>query len=409
MIKETYKTKIKEMSLNVTDGKISAIREKNITKTGLRVYKDKKIGIAGTIGNYNEDILLNKAVESLRNCIPYESEPSQNYKEHIVNESNLPEGKEALGFFEKILKKLRDDNKEFIFNGKIKVYTNRDSIQNDKNLDLLHERKGVSINLQVRERFSPKISDLDLKFETSNFFQNEFIDYANKKLTAYKNKILLPNKKLPVVFLNNDFGLLLKFWDLNGEMFGSGASIFSKNIDEKMFSKDLTLYDSRNPMESNKAFFDMEGVVNKDYRYELIQNGVIKSPFTDKEISRRYDLPRTGGAACDYDGVPGIFDWPNFIIKPGCKSIKELLGGDLGILIDVAVGGDFTPSGIFGTPVQVAYLIDGENIIGWLPELKLSGDLFEFFGKGFRGVSRERVTPSCREHYMVMDMEVSLL
>lgn len=42
MIKEKYITNVKEISLNVSQSRIDSVRNKNITKTGLRVYEDRK-------------------------------------------------------------------------------------------------------------------------------------------------------------------------------------------------------------------------------------------------------------------------------------------------------------------------------------------------------------------------------
>lgn len=33
----------------------------------------------------------------------------------------------------------------------------------------------------------------------------------------------------------------------------------------------------------NSPFFDAEGVVNNEYRYALIEKGVINTPYTDKK------------------------------------------------------------------------------------------------------------------------------
>ena len=409
MIKEKYTNRIEEVSLKIVQGKINSVGKKDITKTGLRVYKDSKIGIAGAIGEFDEEMLEKKAIERLKLNISYESKVSENHKEYISIESNLPEGRALINKFESVINKLAKENDDFVFNGKINIAIDSHMLKNSENVDLTYKRRGVDINLDIKEKTSANIFDLGISFETNNFSESEFLQYSNNILRAYRNKIELPERKLPVVFLNNSFQILIKFWDLNGLKFGTGASIFSEYINQKKLSDNFTLYDSRNPEDSKKPFFDAEGVVNDDYRYKLIENGIIKAPFTDKETARIYNLPSTGSALCEYDGVPGVNRWPNIVVKPGKKTAKELLGGDMGIFIDVAAGGDFTADGKFGTPVQVAYLFDGDKFIGRLPELQLNGHLFDFFGNGFRGVSSDTISPSIKEHYMVMDMEVTRL
>ncbi|SCG81716.1 hypothetical protein DW1_0095 [Proteiniborus sp. DW1] len=56
----------------------------------------------------------------------------------------------------------------------------------------------------------------------------------------------------------------------------------------------------------------------------------------------------------------------------------------------IASGGDFTAEGVFGTPVQLAFLTDGERLIGRLPELTISGDVYTMFGDDFIGRSEDK-------------------
>nr|WP_276575897.1 metallopeptidase TldD-related protein [Oceanirhabdus seepicola] len=198
--------------------------------------------------------------------------------------------------------------------------------------------------------------------------------------------------------------------DLQGRKFASGASIFSELMNEKKFSSDFTLYQTSNPEDDiNSKFFDDEGVVNSNYRYHLIDNGVIKAPFTDKTVAKMYNLPLTGTGAGEYDGVPGLKGWPNLIAKSGAKTAKELLNGEMAVFVFIASGGDFTPDGGFGTPVQVAFLFDGEKFVGRLPELQISSHVFNMFGEDFRGVSCDKVMSSMNMKYMIMDMDVKKL
>jgi len=87
--------------------------------------------------------------------------------------------------------------------------------------------------------------------------------------------------------------------------------------------------------------------------------------------------------------------------------MKELLDGRNGILVWIASGGDFTPEGRFATPVQLAYLFDGENLLGRLPELSVASNLYDMFGKDFIGVSSDSLTSLSRMDLIAMEMAVS--
>jgi len=79
----------------------------------------------------------------------------------------------------------------------------------------------------------------------------------------------------------------------------------------------------------------------------------------------------------------------------------------MGILVWIASGGDFTSEGAFATPVQLAYLFDGNNRVGRLPELSVSSHLYDMFGKDFCGVSTDSLTSLAKANLAVMNMNVT--
>lgn len=411
MIKEKYIKRIEETSLNILQGKIESVRVKDIERTGYRVYEDNKIGVAGAVGDYNEEELENSAIEGLNLNIPYESKVTEEYKEHMVVESNLQEGEELIKTFDRIVNKLAQENEDFIISGKINMEKSTTILKNNKNLDLMHNRKDIGIGLGLKEKTSVNIFDLGVQYVSNNFCEDEFYRLFNNIVGAYRTKINLPKEgKMPVVFMNKNDDVLMKFMqELNGMKVGTGASLLREFMNQKKFHEDFTLYDSRNQDESESSFFDGEGHINEWYRYALIENGVIKAGYTDKETARMYNIPYTGSAMGEYDSVQGVMGMPNLVAKPGEKTAKELLNGELAVYVLIASGGDFTPDGKFGTPVQVAYLFDGEKFLGRLPELKISGHIYDIFGNDFRGVSKDKVSESMNIHYMIADLDVSKL
>lgn len=130
------------------------------------------------------------------------------------------------------------------------------------------------------------------------------------------------------------------------------------------------------------------------------------TPYTDKKTAKKYNLDLTGAATSEYDGVPTL-GIPELKIKESEKTAKELLGGEMGIFVLMASGGDFTPEGNFGTPVQLAFLFDGEKFVGRLPELNVSSNVFDMFGNSFRGVSKNTISPVLNSRFLIMDMKVS--
>ncbi|WP_040214889.1 metallopeptidase TldD-related protein [Clostridium polynesiense] len=268
----------------------------------------------------------------------------------------------------------------------------------------------LSIDLLFNDKSIAGLEGFFWEVQSRDYSRENLLKEFDMLCRAYRNKLTLPKEgKMPVVFIDMDSMPLMKFHtDLNGLWVGSGTSIFSKDIGSKRFSDYFTLYATRNPQDGIHTFFDGEGVINENYRYTLIEDGVIKAPYTDKRTASRFNLPLTGSAGCTYDSAPRL-DVPSLKIKESGKTVKELLGGEKGILVVTASGGDFTPEGNFATPVQVPILFDGENMLGMLPNLQISGSVYDMFGGGFRGVSTDYINPTQKFKAMVMEMNVTRL
>lgn len=408
MVKEKYVTRIKETSINVSQTRIDSIRHKDIEKTGLRVYENGCIGYAGAIGNYDERELENRAKDSLRNNISYQYELEENRKKHEDFSTEIISEDELVSEIEELLASIRNEQSDFYFSNKVYLTESEVNIKNDKGLDLYYRDKLFTLALLFKEKSSVNIMDGFVAFQGRKYDHKLTLNMINEVCNAYKHKVELPKKEiLPVVFATDETLPIKKLLeDLDGNNLGSKSSLLSDKKDKKVFSENFTLYQNNNPIDTFAPFFDAEGVINENYRYNLIQDGVVLSPYTDKRTAKKYNLPLTGAAVSEYDGIPTLGE-PTLTIAESEKTAKELLGGELGIFVLMASGGDFTPEGNFGTPVQLAFLFDGENLIGRLPELNVSSNVFDMFGKSFRGVSKDTVNPLSNSKYLIIDMKVS--
>lgn len=408
MIKEKYTERIKEISLNISQSRVDSIRQKDISKTGLRVYEDGYIGCAGAIGDYDEKELEEKAISSLEYKIPYNSMPGENMvrKEDFYTEI-IPEDK-IVAEMDELLSILREEQPDFIFFNKINLTERELSIVNNKGLDLSYRDKYMDFSLAFKEKTSVNIFDGGVGFRGRKYDRIEVVNAVNDICNAYKNKVELPKEGiLPVVFSADDPSHLGKFLaELDGNKLGSNSSLFSGKLGQKLFSENFTLYQTNNPELQPVSFFDAEGTVNENYSYTLIEEGILRAPYTDKRAATKYNLPLTGAATGEYDEAP-LLGRPMLMIKESEKTAKELLNGEMGIFVFIATGGDFSPEGNFGTPVQLAFLFDGERFVGRLPELNISSNVFDMFGDSFIGVSNNDFMPMTNSKVLVMKMKVS--
>lgn len=65
-------------------------------------------------------------------------------------------------------------------------------------------------------------------------------------------------------------------------------------------------------------------------------------------------------------------------------SIAQIVSGKA-VYVMSASGGDYTPSGHYAAPVQMAYLVENGKVVGRLPELNISGDFFTILGENYLG------------------------
>ncbi len=409
MHREKYTISTRQISLNVVQTEIESIRRKNISKTGLRVYKEGLIGCAGAIGSYREEALLKRALKSLQGNVRYGFELSKNQQRSKDLRRKFIDKKNILEEFSEFLERVKKAQPNFIFANKINLTEEEYQVQNDAGLDLTHADRVLEVGLLFKEKSSVNVMDGFAGFWGRDYDRELGVEEINKICNAYQNPVDLPKKKkLPVIFRSGDMVPFLKFLkDLEGNSYGSKSSLFSNKREQKIFSEDFTLYQSRNSSDTLLTpFFDVEGTTNNHDRYTLINDGVLMAPFTDKRAAEKYQLPVTGAAAAEYDGIP-VIGRPHLTIKGSTKTAKELLGGEPGVLVMIASGGDFTPQGNFGSPVQLAFLFDGEKIIGKLPELKISSNVMDMYGKDFIGVSKDSMGPLMHDKYLMMHMEVS--
>ena len=227
---------------------------------------------------------------------------------------------------------------------------------------------------------------MDMAFEgiSRNYDEKKIIEDISKMIDNYKIKKDIEVGTYPIII---DFQYFSNYILSNtmATLVMSKASLFSNKIGQKVFSDNVTIIDDRNPQTAIcSPFFDMEGVVNENYQFKLIDRGVFTTPTVSKKEAITYNLPLTGSAYSTYDSVPRCTP-DNLVVLKSDKTLKELLNGEKGIYVVFASGGDFTQSGDYASPVQLAYLVEDGKITGRLDNLTITGNIFDMFGKNFIG------------------------
>ncbi|HAA85807.1 MAG TPA: peptidase U62 [Kosmotogaceae bacterium] len=407
MDKETYSIEVNQTCLNVVQTRIDSIRSKKIRRTGLRMVNEGKIGVAGTLGEANEERLESRARDSLELGIPYPYELTTGIQEQRSLASDIRSAEQLISEAEALLGELRQRQSVFSFGNKIILTERSVTLNNTRDTLLVDTTSFIEILLVIKHKKSANIMDAFTGYNGVRYDKEEFLRLTDSICNAYLNEIRdFEDGRYPVVFLP-DSSHVMKFYDsLHGMLYGSGGSLLSGKIGEKLFADSFTLYSTRNNEDGVfRTFFDTEGTVNKDFRFPLIENGVLRSPYTNKKASSMFGIPLTGEAGGDYDSVPNI-DMPSFRISQSEKTIGELLGGRKAVFAFIADGGDFTSDGSFASPVQFPILFDGEHFVGRLPELSISSQFFRMFGEDFIGVGKDSLTTLAPMNLTAINMDV---
>lgn len=382
MKEEKITIREKDTTIQVVNTSVNAVRKRDITKKGCRVFEDGKIGVSGTIGD--DETLLNDAIENLKTNIPYTYALEKNSKESVKIKTNEMTSEELLNESEVVLAYLRENYSDFDFSNNIQLIEKEVCFKNSENLELVYQDSYIELGLIMREKESANIFDGFLSYAGRNFKAVDFLNKNKEYIDAYKNKVDLPEEGRIPVILGFDEQIASKLnRELNGERYGNKTSLFSGKIGKQLFSEKVTITQCFNPETKYRPFFDSEGYVNEGYEYTLIENGVLKSCFTNKKIAKEYKMNHTGSAVSEFDGVPKLIH-TTLDIKVDSDNLKEAING-YAVFVVMASGGDFTDDGAYASPVQIAFLYDGEKIIGKLPEIQIRSHLYKMLGEDYIG------------------------
>lgn len=390
MIKETFQFTQDEISIHLSKTKIASIRTRDIIRGAVRIYEQDKIGIAGCFGVFDESALTKKAIENLKLEIPYPCLPAAEKKENRESLEITLDAFEFVQEVEELLESIRKEFPDFTFNDNIRYVYETYHLKNDLALDLYQGDRFINLDISFKHKNSQNPSDGKLTYSSKNFDKKEILFALHQICEGLSQEPAPVNGRVPVIFFSKNPEYLEKLNEiLYGIAYGAETSLISGKIGKKIFSNDFTLFQTRNVEDQfYRPFFDHEGTTNPADRYTLVENGILKTPYTDKKTAKQFSLPLTGAASGEFDGLP-ILEYADFSFGNSGKSFKELLKGQKAVLILMPTGGDYTVDGNFSLHLQTGLLFDGERYTNPVYNITLSSSLNQMFGKDWVGVARE--------------------
>ena len=331
-LKETQHT----FTLNVTAGQIDSYRELEKTTGTVRVYENGCIGVAGCLGEPDEEALTAQAKEALSFGIPYPCNLEGAAEIVKLRDGEILPASELIPAMKDFLERLGAQCPKMAFSNKIRLVYGKTEYRNSLGRHLLSSGGYLSIELIAQNRGSGNLFDMVFSWQGERFDPEMILAQFKRQYDAFYTPADIQPGRWPVVAMPQDlFGTSLQHFI--GDLYAAGASLLSGKLGEKVFSEKLTFCDDMHPDTSfETCFFDAEGCVAKDFRPVLVENGVLKSLLTTKKTASQYGLPNPGTANAPYDGVPSIGFHGCFLAKTA-ETLKELVPGKA-VLLMIASG-----------------------------------------------------------------------
>lgn len=392
MIREKLTVKSRTTTVATAASEVKSVRFVSTEKRGYRVYENGRIGIFGTTGAYDEAAAWKKAEENLKNEIPYPAAASRDKEEHIDVSPDLLGDKAFVDKVKELLARLRETCPAFLFSNNILKTEREISFVNDVGLKLSYKAGLYQLDLVMKEKASANIMDMGYSYTGKPFDVEKMASDIEELVRAYYVPADIEEGEQYVLASLYDLGLDKLYEGIRADSYANGTGLFAGMLGRQIFNEGITLYEDRTPDSGFfSCFFDDEGVVNEDYKNIVFENGVFKNVLACKLDAQKYGLPVSGSASAAYDGVPQT-GLSGLRLAGSGKTIKELTQGGKAVYIVMASGGDTTPDGNFATPVHISFLCENGKLVGRLPALNISGNLFDIYGKNFAGQAEDSLS-----------------
>ncbi len=387
-ITEKHSALSKVAKYTFEENKPKAFERKNTTESSYRVYEDGKVGIFYHWGQMDDEEGFAKAVAVPDRARPYPFEPenggtrSRDKTECTVTDRELMEMGDAY------MEYLTSNYPDFIFAGDVKAEWMRQTLTNSLGTDFSNTDFAVSAGFRFKHKDSRDLMDGYFSFSLRKPDDGTvFRTMADLYLANFGTPAEIPEE---IILDMQYYGLAGSLaGELNAEALALGTSRLAGKIGEKVFADDFSLVHDAGDKECwFSRFWDGEGSVLPEDKLVLVENGVIKTGYSDKRVAAKYNVPYTRTAAHNYSDLtsPGGL---NLRIPRSEKTVKELLAGRYAVIPVSATSSPADANGDSSLVLTTSLLWDGERVVGRLPEFKVKANFFDMFGKDFIGVGSD--------------------
>lgn len=190
----------------------------------------------------------------------------------------------------------------------------------------------------------------------------------------------LQSGRVPVVFTPKAFAQLLSILrsGFSAKAVFRGISPFGDKRGERIFNSKFGISDEPRLRGSVYSFpFDDEGVAAR--QKSLIENGIVMQFVSDLKFAHKLGLESSGNASRSHSSLP-VPSFSNVVVSRGEVPVNDLFSViQSGLLVDqfIGLGQSNTLTGQFSANLDLAFLIEGGEIVGRIKDSMIADNLFE--------------------------------
>lgn len=380
-----------ERAMEIAATRFTSVRDRSIQKKGARIFHEGKIFSSSVVGECADDELLSQARANESGAVPFDYELAQMTTRSESSELSPEVWDTFASSVDSFLADLRVRFPDFIFGGNASLWGRRVRQEWLDTATVNQTIQGCTLGMYYKHKNSAGILDGGIGYSSiKNADFSKSIETQLKFLEHFETKASLTAGKMPVVFWNSSSLLPKLLESVRADYYCKDLGLFKKQLGEKLLSEKFSLYDvSYDLSRDAHKLIDADGYTRKDPALSLFENGIFKNIICDARNGQKYSKEATGNSTRSFDSAASL-QFNHVRVGSGSRSSWDILNElDECLVVDLAMGGDFTDTGHFSTPVQNAYVMKKGQITGRAPDLTVSSIVSEMLGDDLIEVSSD--------------------
>ncbi len=384
---EIYQVESYSRPICFSANRLKQIESSQVSGIALRLWKNNKAGLALAYGDFNADDLIEKAIAVSELSDPEEVLLNGNNRlvygndESIIERFNSQDRK-IIQEGESAIASILELYPEAIVNLDVEWERETTTLMNTEGLYCQQEDVSQSASMGVElVREEDFLGIYDGEYSHQHIDLNRMIESILRRLKWADKNASLKTGKMPILFTPN---AVVTLWEtvteaLNGKQILDKSSPWSDSLGKQVISSCLTLRQQPD-LKPFDCPFDDEGSITQNLT--LIEAGVLKSFYTDKQTAFKLGMANTGNGFRMGLGAYPTPDLVNLVINVGNQSFAELINKlDRAIIVDQILGGGADISGDFSFNIDLGYLVKNGEIKGRIKDTMLAGNVYQCLQK----------------------------